>query len=467
MEGIRPETIEACPDPQFFLPFPGLEITDTKRQVGVAAEGPSYGATEGIGSRVGGEESPGLAMTLPRSPGVSAAANLAEPTSRLAEIDARFGGTFAFIVLILAAGAGVLVHFQSPVRPFDDAFITFRYVDNFVRGLGPLYNEGQRVLGVTSPLYLVLLAALKSALPAVPIPELAVRFNAVPYAASGLAVYFSLVHFTGFRFVAAAGAATLLLDPSMLTWSTGAMESFLFTALLLFAVLAILRSRPILAGLLVGLTILARPEGALLIAVGGIGFVRSGRAIAKFLGTVLITLAPWTIFAGIYYGSPVPLSVVAKSKPLYPLPAGYAFEMIIMFLQNWMSSAGLRPMTGASLLALSPIWVTPILAAVLPAGRRRRAWVPGTLLGGLVVVYALGNPLILPWYLPPLCALAGVSVFAALPVARWGDHGGSWSDVAAGDRARSNCSGVALACVRTDLRPSLDGGRGSGGPSGR
>ena len=40
----------------------------------------------------------------------------------------------------------------------DDAFISLRVVDNFTRGLGFVYNPGERVQGFTNPLWVLLLS---------------------------------------------------------------------------------------------------------------------------------------------------------------------------------------------------------------------------------------------------------------------------------------------------------------------
>ncbi|HSH00549.1 MAG TPA: hypothetical protein VLB27_10885, partial [candidate division Zixibacteria bacterium] len=40
----------------------------------------------------------------------------------------------------------------------DDAFITYRYAESLAAGEGFVYNSGERVLGVTSPLYTLILA---------------------------------------------------------------------------------------------------------------------------------------------------------------------------------------------------------------------------------------------------------------------------------------------------------------------
>ena len=36
----------------------------------------------------------------------------------------------------------------------EDAYITFRYARSWVRGMGPVYNAGEHVLGTTSPLWM-------------------------------------------------------------------------------------------------------------------------------------------------------------------------------------------------------------------------------------------------------------------------------------------------------------------------
>lgn len=319
----------------------------------------------------------------------------------------------ALLAVTLVAAAGV--HGTAPVLPYDDAFITYRYVDNLFRGHGLVYNEGERVFGATSPLHVLALAAGKAVFRSVAVPALAVRLNLLAYVACGLAVWLALRRFTGRPWFAALGAATLLADPSLLAWSLGGMEAHAFTALLLFAGLAALRGRPVLAGVLTGLTILARPEGALLLPLGGFLLRRSRADLARFAVAVAATVVPWVAFAQLYYGSPVPLSIVAKSRPLYPLPAGYSVRMLLALLDRWVTGTSGDP--ARSLAILLPLWIAPAAACLRSPLRERGAWVPAALLGGLVTLYGAGNPLIFEWYLPPLCVLGGLSLWAALPAA--------------------------------------------------
>src|SRR5438105_15675116 len=45
-------------------------------------------------------------------------------------------------------------------RTIDDAFITFRYSRNILEGQGFVYNPGTRVLGTTTPLFTLVMAAI-------------------------------------------------------------------------------------------------------------------------------------------------------------------------------------------------------------------------------------------------------------------------------------------------------------------
>ena len=64
--------------------------------------------------------------------------------------------------LILSAGAirCVLAIHSAANGLFDDAYASLRYASNLAHGQGFVFNPGERVLGTTSPLHTLLLAAL-------------------------------------------------------------------------------------------------------------------------------------------------------------------------------------------------------------------------------------------------------------------------------------------------------------------
>ncbi|MDH4158307.1 MAG: hypothetical protein OEW00_13635, partial [candidate division Zixibacteria bacterium] len=63
------------------------------------------------------------------------------------------------LVIIFVATVAVRLVFNILTRfTADDAFITYRYAENMAMGYGFVYNEGQRVLGTSTPLFTLMLA---------------------------------------------------------------------------------------------------------------------------------------------------------------------------------------------------------------------------------------------------------------------------------------------------------------------
>ena len=63
-------------------------------------------------------------------------------------------------VVLALASAGALWWAWQLRWLCDDAYISFRYADNWARGLGPVFNAGERVEGYTNFLWTALLAGL-------------------------------------------------------------------------------------------------------------------------------------------------------------------------------------------------------------------------------------------------------------------------------------------------------------------
>jgi peptidoglycan/LPS O-acetylase OafA/YrhL len=97
----------------------------------------------------------------------------------------------------LALVYGVAAHFTNGVYPEDDAYITYRYVDNLVAGKGLVYNSGVHVFGASSPLYILWLAGLKLLARGTPTPNLAVHLNFIFYLATGFGLWLLLRRLLG------------------------------------------------------------------------------------------------------------------------------------------------------------------------------------------------------------------------------------------------------------------------------
>lgn len=339
----------------------------------------------------------------------------AEPDGQAAGY--RYGRWVAIGALVAAATWVIYLHAVVEILPFDDAFITYRYAENLATGRGAVYNPGERVFGASTPLYLLWLTALRLGLPGTPLAESAVRANAIWLVFAGVASYLLLGRLTRSRALAAFGALSLMLNRSMLVVSTGGMESFLFVGLTLSTMLALAAVRPLASGGLAGLSLLTRPEGAVLLPLVVAGSWRRSGGLSRVLGAWLAVVGAWVIVATAYYGSPVPHSLIAKLRPIYTLPAGTAVDLVRVGLTGFLTDVwrpGLRDALSVMVWAL--LAAAALAGALTAQARRRSAWAPSALLLGILALYLVGNPMVFPWYWPHLFVPALLTILVGLPL---------------------------------------------------
>jgi len=241
----------------------------------------------------------------------------------------------------------------------DDAYITFRYAENLAAGRGFVYNR-EPVLGVTAPLYCLMLAALKA--------------NGVPVtrAAFALGVLFGAVtSLLLWRLGVAAGRslagllAALFLALFPLWWyaCTMGMETPLACTLILTALLAHLTTRATLAGLACAFLMMTRPDTASLPALLFLDLLlRDRRRALRFAVAGVLGALPWLGFATVVFGSPVPASLPAKR-----LIHHVAFQTVLVDYLSWFTA--FKSPWGVVLLL--PFWT--IGAAVVFRLRRELA----------------------------------------------------------------------------------------------
>jgi len=213
---------------------------------------------------------------------------------------------------VIAAGvmASRVVFYALTRFTADDAFITFRYAANIAAGNGFSYNNGQHVLGTTTPLFTLILAAFSrlggdpntaalivgcvaSGLTAVLIAEYAESWGLGDFALLPVIVY--------------------ALHPRALAFEMAGMETALFTMLIVFGLYLHHRNRLIAAMVMAALAALTRPEGLLLLAILFADGLRKDRESAlRGLLAALCLIGPWVVFARLYFGSPIPNSIPAK-----------------------------------------------------------------------------------------------------------------------------------------------------------
>jgi hypothetical protein len=311
----------------------------------------------------------------------------------------------SWIALGLAVLALVARLIPGP-RMIDDAFITFRYARNIVHGVGFVYNTGERVLGTTTPLYTLFMAALSILTRTENYPLLALVTNALADAANSFLLYHLGRRLSASPLVGWAAALLWAIAPMSVSFAIGGMETSVFILLMLGTFTAHLYRRSYVSAVLAALAFLTRPDAALIVALvlGQLlleSLKRQTSNIKTFVmwGLVFtLVAAPWFIFATAYYGSPIPQSVSAKSMA-YRLPPEAALGRFIQHFAVPFFETEVFDLGGLIRLVL---YLTLYLAAILATSRREPRSLPLLAYPLLyAAVFAIANPLIFRWYLAP------------------------------------------------------------------
>jgi arabinofuranosyltransferase len=196
----------------------------------------------------------------------------------------------------------------------DDAYITFRTVQNFVNGYGLTWNTAERVQAYTHPLWMFLLT------PAYALTrEIYFTSLALSIAVSLAAVCVFVARLCGSPRAVLLGVTCLIFSKAFVDYSTSGLENPLTHLLIVLFAVVYLRGAPgaktlFALALLAALGALNRMD-TLLIFLPPLarafwprrGWRAAGAALLGFLPLVL-----WEVFSLIYYGFPFPNTAYAK-----------------------------------------------------------------------------------------------------------------------------------------------------------
>lgn len=245
----------------------------------------------------------------------------------------------------------------------DDAYITFRSIENLIHGYGPVFNVGERVQTFTHPLWFLLQALANIVIgwwADNPFGTGQLYFVNVllSIALSLIAILVLCLRVAVDTRGAVLGVLILGLSKAFVDYSTSGLENPL-THLLIFCFLALfLTETPRTAyryfglALLAGLTGFNRLDVLLLLLPALVLRLRESPHKLQTLGAMLLGLAPlmaWEAFSVFYYGSPFPNTALAK------LNTGIdALQLLTQGAYYYLNSLRLDPITlltiGAALL---------------------------------------------------------------------------------------------------------------------
>ena len=327
------------------------------------------------------------------------------------------------IALLIVIIVTLVAHVLPAPRTIDDAFITFRYSRNIVEGQGFVYNPGVRTLGTTTPLYTVLMAVISLVTGGQDFPWYALTVNALASAGTAVVLLLMVRRVTESLWVGFLAGLLWAISPISVAFSVGGMETAVNIFWLVAAGYLLFVDRPIWLGIIIGFGFLTRIDS--LIWIGPLMVYQLGeswwqRRTQPFFQRVpwrtwlaaILIVAPWLLFALVYFGSPVPNSLAAKSL-VYNMQPGAALQTFIRAYVIPFSEFQLIGSVGV--IILTPIYLTLVIIGFLYIIRYHLRLLTFVLYPWLyLATFAIMNPLVFRWYVaPPLPALI-LTIFIGL-----------------------------------------------------
>jgi arabinofuranosyltransferase len=317
------------------------------------------------------------------------------------------GRTIAVLAVFFGGFAALAAAFFSFTA--EDAWIVARYARNAVERGDLVYNRGEFVNALTSPLDALLRTALHAS---VPEPMLGHKIMAIVLSATTLAIGCALSTGLAARIVFLSLAA---LSAPFALWTVGGLETPLL-ALLVTAFAACLwppTPRLYSAALLAGLAFLARHDSVLFTAPALIWAVRHQpfrRWIAGGLVAMLLPVA-WLVFALVYFHDLLPTSFHIKGPGAVATTLGYNAVYLVDFLLQ----SGLPIVLVAAFALAQGRLIAPPLGSMIRARAGLWAGLAVAVVGyGLLVATAhmmFSFRLFVPYL--PVMALLAAELFAA------------------------------------------------------
>jgi arabinofuranosyltransferase len=257
----------------------------------------------------------------------------------------------------------------------DDAYITFRVVDNFVKGYGLTFNPDERVQAYTHPLWMLLLSAAYAVTSNLFYTTLVVSYA---LCVAALAVVFKALSSFWQR---ALFLGVLLSSKGFVDYTSSGLEYPLsFLLLCVFycrflgvsgAAAAVSAFDVIAFGAIASLAFLNRSDSILLYLgplayLGWMGWPAHRARLAGYFAIALAPVALWLVFSYVYYGFPFPNTYYAKVAT--GIPRGLQLRQGLAYVAN---SINFDPFTlgliGLTAAVASRTRRLPEIAAVVSA----------------------------------------------------------------------------------------------------
>lgn len=296
-----------------------------------------------------------------------AAAHPQDPARRAARAESTLltGGFLAIFTYVFLANAWI----------GDDAYITFRVVDNFVNGYGLTFNPDERVQAYTHPLWMLMLSAAYAVTADLFYTTLVISYA---FCAAALAVVFK---FLNSMWRSALFLGLLLSSKAFVDYTSSGLEYPLsFFLLCVFYCRFLGMTRPaasvlprdlVIFGSLASLAFLNRSD-SILLYMGPLAYLAWSTwpayrlRLATYLAIAFSPVVLWLLFSYVYYGFPFPNTYYAKVAT--GIPRSLQLRQGLAYVANSVNfdpvTLGLIGLTAAAAVQLRRL---PEIAAIASA----------------------------------------------------------------------------------------------------
>ncbi len=340
------------------------------------------------------------------------------------------------VCLFLAAIAVPLAYILYTGHIWEDFFITFKFSRNLAEGRGLVYEDGVRVHGFTSPLGTLipslcyLISGKSSYVPAIWVYRLLfcipafilsavylMKAMSISYACTRIHIFFAAILF--------------LVETKSVIYSVNGMETafmILFILMAFYYMNKDMRGKWLLSGISWAGIMWTRPDGFLFIAAIVLAWIIFNRksidrifclAVLKAAAVCTILYLPWFISAWIYYGSPVPNTISAKSVLMADYSTWQYISYSIMKLPYsviWVFAPVYVQFFGwpSQVIYLGAfLGLVSFLFWILPSGDKISR--SASLIFFLLCLYLSIMFFPYPWYYPPVAIFGIIALVRAVP----------------------------------------------------
>ncbi len=258
---------------------------------------------------------------------------------------------YAHLLILLITTVSAIFYFNFTA---EDAYITYRYAENFVNIGSLVYNEGEFINAMTSPFHAILSASLfyvtgDTVLGNKFLALLLLLFSAV-------LVWYRFRNHPLWQLLA---LILILMPPSVLIWTFGGLETPVLLFLATVTVLLVERRSPLdlnllcLIFFLAGLAFLTRYDSILFFLPVTIYAASKTKSIKHVViamaGASVLPLA-WLFVSVYYYGDLLPTSFYVKA------PKGDLWDLIFngRYIASYLLYIGIIPVVALVLILLVP-----------------------------------------------------------------------------------------------------------------